>query len=358
MYPNSMKLLRLSFTATLKTFRRHMLRNVVSPPNVNSYNVVIRGFAAAGSLEPESWPNTMMISAKKKVAGLMSAMTEKGVEPNSDSLNEVIQGLCREWRTKEAEEVFEEMKRKGFAPDEKTYTSLIDLLCDYDDKTDKADKVLREMIDRGFSPSVVEYNKLIRAYCCYGYCQTQKLEKALEIKKEMVEKGFLPDAHAYSVLLRSKQIRSSMSEAFDLFREMLREGVEPMAFSLSLVTCNALIHGLGFLGRAEEALAILRGMAEMGLSPDTVCYTAVVFGFCRIGELRKAYDLKLEMDEMILSRKLAIHPLSGDVYWSLMGEEGGLLDEVNYTRVVNAYCDDCLMNCHTMLIRNNMLSMT
>ncbi|XP_057453148.1 pentatricopeptide repeat-containing protein At5g39710-like [Lotus japonicus] len=200
-----------------------------------------------------------------------------------------------------------------------------DLFCDRY-QSEKAYKVLREMIDRGFSPSVVEYNKLIDSYCSWGYCQTQDLVKVFEIKKEMLQKGFLLDADNYSMLLHSQP---TLSEAFDIFQEMLREGVEPMAYAYV-------------------------NLMDPYFIP----------GFYRIGELRKAYDLKLEMDEMLQSGDLAIQPLSGTAYWSLMGTEGGLLDEANYTSVINAYCADgevvkarTLLNevCHFIGVRESVI---
>ncbi|XP_057456289.1 pentatricopeptide repeat-containing protein At5g39710-like [Lotus japonicus] len=159
----------------------------------------------------------------------------------------------------------------------------------------------------------------------------------------MLRRGVLPKEYTYYNLMYAYCEKGEFSKAFHMHEEMIHKGFLPdffTRFSPSLVTCNALIHGLSFFGRAEEALEILRGMPEMGLFPDTVSYTAVVSGFCQIGELRKAYDLKMEMDEMLTSDTSDVRPLSGDVLRSLITEEGDLLDEVNYTSVINAYCAD------------------
>ncbi|XP_057454281.1 pentatricopeptide repeat-containing protein At5g39710-like isoform X3 [Lotus japonicus] len=141
--------MRLSSTATLKTFRQ-IFRNGMSPPSVNIYNFRIRGFAGAGNFESESALIVARCKEKKvrEAFGLWKAMTDKGVEPNLVSSNAVIQGLCEEERIEEAEEVVEEMNRKGLTPDENTYMSLFQLLCDRCE-ADKAYKVLSEMIVRG-----------------------------------------------------------------------------------------------------------------------------------------------------------------------------------------------------------------
>ncbi|XP_057456806.1 pentatricopeptide repeat-containing protein At5g39710-like [Lotus japonicus] len=382
-----MKLLRVSFTAAAKTFR-YVLRNGVSPPNVNAYNVMIRGFAAAAvNLESES--------AVGDASGLLKATTEKGVEP---TFNAIIQGLCREGSIIEAEKMLEEMNRKGLAPDERTYTSLIHLFCDKWQNV-KAHEVLNEMILRGFSPSIATYNDLLYVYCrgggtrveeavgilrgmaerglspdvvsyttiISGFCVfDQEVEKALEMKVEMVEKGILPNAATFSMLIRALCREGRLPEAFDLFREMLCGGFSPdkctylmlinaycaegefskvfhlndemihkgissnfvTGFSPSLVTYNALIHGCCVLRRVEDALGILRGMAELGLSPDAVGYNTVISGFCKIGEPGKAYKLMLEM----VGKN--IQWLDEDTYESLMED---LSDEDTYSSLMNEY---------------------
>ncbi|XP_057444920.1 pentatricopeptide repeat-containing protein At4g31850, chloroplastic-like [Lotus japonicus] len=365
----------------LKTFRA-MLRHGMPPPNV-----MIRGFAGAVNLQPES----------KEVGtafGLLKSMTEKSVVPNLVSFNAVVQGLCEEGRIEEAQKVVEEMNRKGLAPDENTYMSLFELLCDKR-KVDKARKVLSEMIDTGFSPSVatyknlihwskveeavgilrdmherglspdvVTYNTLISKFCTL---KEPELEKALEMKAEMVHKGILPDADTYYLLIRSLCLQQRLSEAFDLFREMLRAGVSPekktyaglmnayrlegqfsKAFQLqdemihkgflpgispTHVTYNTIIHGLCLLDRAEEALGILRGMPKIGLSPDAVSYCTVISGFCRIREPGKAYKLKVEMDKKRISW-LGLWGLYEDTHKSVMQ---GLSDEDTFSNLMSDY---------------------
>ncbi|XP_057448454.1 pentatricopeptide repeat-containing protein At5g39710-like [Lotus japonicus] len=69
-------------------------------------------------------------------------------------------------------------------------------------------------------------------------------------------------------------------------------------------------------------------MTEMGLSPDGVSYNTVISGFCRIEELRKAYDLMREMDAK------CNWWLDKDVHISLM-EDLSYLDP--YSSLINGY---------------------
>ncbi|XP_057424697.1 pentatricopeptide repeat-containing protein At5g39710-like [Lotus japonicus] len=300
----------------------------------------------------------------------------------------------------EAEEVLEEMYHKGLTPHERTYTCLIHSFCQ-ESRASKAVKVFREMIDRGFSPSLDTYNAVIQTNAFAGtgievaleilrempergltadavsYCHVicalllppeEKLGKAFEMKKDMDDKGILPDSVTYEVLIDNLCWVGRLSEAFDLFREMLhRGGFSPdehtyfnlmncyclqgefskafhlhhemvhkgflpdfvTGFSPSLVTYNALIYGYCSLGRVQEALEIFRGMPEMGLSPDTVSYRQVISGLCKIREPVKAYELKLEMD-----KKRSCLSLNEDTYETLMEQ---LSDEDTYSSLINDY---------------------
>ncbi|XP_057454294.1 pentatricopeptide repeat-containing protein At5g39710-like [Lotus japonicus] len=232
-----------------------ILRNRLLP-----LKVIIPGFAAAGNLQPESNKVSGLWNLKartEKDVGRIREVAEKTNQKGLVSFNATatIQDLCGKGRMEEAEEVFEEMNRKGLALDQRTYTSLIHMFC-HQEEVDKAYKVLSEMIDRGFSPSVATYNKLVRAYCeedrvreaagilrvmadrglspdvdiyntviTWGGDQELELDTALEFKAKMVEKGILPHADTYSWLIVSLCFERRLSEAFDLFREMLRGGL-------------------------------------------------------------------------------------------------------------------------------------
>ncbi|XP_057450568.1 pentatricopeptide repeat-containing protein At5g39710-like [Lotus japonicus] len=347
-----MKLLLVSFTATLKTFR-HMVRYGVSPPKVNGYNnVMIRGFSAAGNLK----------SGGKTVAevfGLLEATTEKGLVPDAMAFTSEI-GLMFHWlKPDKASKVYCQMIDSGVTPTVDTYKTLVDGYCSYN-MADEALVILRDMAERGFSLHA-SLGSVISALC-----RVEQLDKAFELKMEMFEKkGILPDNNGYSALILGLYQQGRLSEALDLFREMVRSGVLPDEYTYSLlmdtcrltgefskafhlhdemiqksltdfvtgfspfvVTYNALIHGYCFLGRFVEAMGILRGMAEMGLPPDAVSYSTVISWFHRNRELGKAYELKVEMDEK-------------DIWWldentreSLMKD---LSDVDTYTSVMNDY---------------------
>ncbi|XP_057430238.1 pentatricopeptide repeat-containing protein At5g39710-like [Lotus japonicus] len=315
-------------------------------------------------LAPDCETYNALICGMCKVRNMLCAvelydqMRVRGLSPNERTYMSLIDLLCTWWLDK-AYKVFNEMIASGFLPSVATYNKFITAYLS-SERVEQALGIFSAMAERGLSPDLVSYNAVISKFC-----QDGELEKALEIKAETVEKGILPDDVTYSALIQALCLQGSLPEAFDLFLEMLRGDVSPsnstytrlmyayclvgefsMAFHLhdemrhrgflpdfviqfspSLVTFNALIHGLCSLERVDEALGILRGMPEMGLSPDAVSYNTVLFGFCQIRELKKAYELKVEMDEKIIW-------LDEYTYESLME---GLSDEVTYSSLLNDY---------------------
>jgi pentatricopeptide repeat protein len=89
---------------TLKAYMRMLASGVC--PNAYTYAVLIRGLVGDGKF---------LKDAKKYLLEMM----EKGMRPNAETYAAVFEGLVREEKVDEAVNLLEEMKGKGFVPDEK-----------------------------------------------------------------------------------------------------------------------------------------------------------------------------------------------------------------------------------------------
>ncbi|XP_057449933.1 pentatricopeptide repeat-containing protein At5g39710-like [Lotus japonicus] len=350
---NPMNLL-LSRTV-LKTLRRQMM--------VPNGTVMIRGFAGAGNLQTES--------NKAGEAGLWKATTTQ--KPNSVSFNAAIQRFCAEGRITEAEEVLQEMNRKGLAPDETTYTSLIHLFTKY--QVYKVHKVMCDMIFSGFLPSVATYNDLVLAYCRVG-----SVDQALRVLRDMVDKGVDPNLVSFNAVLEVLSRQHRWEDSEPLVEEMHRRGLAPhettyksliinhcnkwqvddaykllsqmiaSGFSPSVAIYNHLVRAYCIEDRVEEAVRIFRGMAERGLSPDAESYNTLITKFCEDKELEKAIEMKTEMVEKgILPDAITFSSLiqalcpqrrlsqAFDLFQEML--RGGVLPgQLTYHCLINAYC--------------------
>ncbi|XP_057444910.1 pentatricopeptide repeat-containing protein At5g39710-like [Lotus japonicus] len=266
----------------------------------------------------------------REALGILRCLIERGFEPNLISFNALVQGFCGKGKMEEAEELLQEMNQKGLALDDKTYTSLIHLFCNKG-KVEKAFEMKAEMVHKGILPDADTYGPLIGSLCLQ-----QTLSEAFDLFQEMLRRGVSPDNKTYTGLMSAYRLQAQFSKAFHLQDEMIHKGFLPdfvTGISTSHVTYNAIIHGLCLLDRAEEALEILRGMPEIGLSPDAVSYSTVIFGFCRIRELGKAYKLKVEMDKKSISW-LGLWGLYDDIDKSVMQ---GLSHEDTFSNLMSDY---------------------
>ncbi|CAL5208746.1 unnamed protein product [Lathyrus oleraceus] len=95
---------------THKAYMRMLASGVF--PNAYTYAVLIRGLAVN---------DKFLKDAKKYVV----EMFEKGMRPNAETYAAVFEGLVREEKVDEAVQLLEEMKGKGFVPDEKAVKEVL-----------------------------------------------------------------------------------------------------------------------------------------------------------------------------------------------------------------------------------------
>lgn len=87
----------------LKAYMRMLASGVC--PNAYTYTVLVKGLASDAKF---------LKDAKKYLLEMM----EKGMRPNAETYGAVFEGLVTEEKIDEAEKLLEEMKGKGFVPDE------------------------------------------------------------------------------------------------------------------------------------------------------------------------------------------------------------------------------------------------
>lgn len=94
----------------LKAYMRMLASGVW--PNAYTYTVLIKGLA---------FDAKFLKDAKKYLLEMM----EKGMRPNAETYTAVFEGLVKEEKIDEAKKLLEEMKGKGFVPDEKAVKEVL-----------------------------------------------------------------------------------------------------------------------------------------------------------------------------------------------------------------------------------------
>ncbi|KAF7822618.1 putative pentatricopeptide repeat-containing protein [Senna tora] len=125
------------------------------------------------------------------------------------------------------------------------------------------------------------------------------LNAFLNCKEYEKMRGFLsgineygtPDACTYNILINACCIGGDIDQAWDVFDEMLRNGVYP-----TVVTFGTLVHGLCLSGQLQEALKLKEDMMrKFNLKPNAFLYTTLLKGLCQVEELSWAFRIKDEM---------------------------------------------------------------
>ncbi|CAI9112400.1 OLC1v1012848C1 [Oldenlandia corymbosa var. corymbosa] len=154
-------------------------------------------------------------------------MCKRGVSPNSCSFESMVVGYCRLKRVMEADRWLVAMLERGYLVDNATCTLVMDVFCETDcinralwifgtlcDIGDarNAYKLLKTGFESGFSADLVTYTVLISESC-----KRADLRQALAFLTKMVKSGIMPDVHVYTTLISAFCKENRMCESEKLF---------------------------------------------------------------------------------------------------------------------------------------------
>jgi len=215
------------------------------------------------------------------------------MRPNIVTYNTLIDACRRSGELGIALDVRDEMRRKGIAPDARTYTSLISSVArkrsmtkwrhfSSDQKVelylgasdpDMAFSLLDEMIIDGINPNAHTYCALIDV--C-GRCQRPEMAlKGLRmmLRTKKVNDESLNEVGAWTAAIDACGKTARLDTAIKLFYSMERFGSVPNS-----VTCGCLLDSLLKADpiRTSDTLEVLRYMEEHSILPTEVTYTSLL----------------------------------------------------------------------------------
>lgn len=199
-------------------------RNLECRPSIRSYNILFTAFLSRGKntyinhvymetirclfkqmvndgIEPDIFSLNSMIKGyilSNHVNDALRIFHQMGVVynclPNSFSYDYLIHGLCAQGRTKNARELCDEMKRKGFVPSSKSYNSLVNALA-LNGEVEETVKNLWEMIEKQRPVDFITYRTVLDEICRRG-----RAGEAMKLLKELQNKNLI-DGYTYTKLL-------------------------------------------------------------------------------------------------------------------------------------------------------------
>ncbi|CAL2228700.1 unnamed protein product [Prunus armeniaca] len=301
---------------------------------------------------------------------LLTVSSHKG-RVSCRSVSICIRFLGRQGRIKEALCVFEEMESKfGCKPDNLVYNNMLYVLCKKESSGHLIDFALA-VFRRIESPDTYSYSNMLVGLCKFG-----RFETAVEVFGDMCKSGLVPTRSAVNVLIGDlclfsakegavEKVRvkdpyrtftilvpkvggnsDAIQPAVGVFWEVYKLGLLPSAFVII-----RLISGLCQLGKAEEAVKVLKAVEGKKLSCVEEGYCIVMKALCEHCYVDEASKLFGRMLSHSMKPKLAVynHVITmlcklGNVddaerVFKIMNKNRCLPDGMTYSALIHAYCE-------------------
>ncbi|XP_058755449.1 pentatricopeptide repeat-containing protein At2g15980-like [Vicia villosa] len=243
----------------------------VVTPNVHTFNTLMLCCYQNGLME--------------KVEEIWGEMCEMNCDPNAYSYSLLMTAFCEGGRMGDCEKMWKEMRKKEIEPDVVSFNTIIGGFCKIGD-VGKAEEFFREMGLVGIDATVSTCENLVK-----GYCNVEDVDSAVLVYKDMCRKDFRPDALILDMVVRLLCDRGRVEEGMEFFRS----GVAKFDMVPKEKSYEALIKGLSFEGRMEEALKLQAEMVGKGFELSSTIYEAFIDGYIRQGNEGMAEALKKEM---------------------------------------------------------------
>jgi pentatricopeptide repeat protein len=306
---------------------------VCPPPNLRSFNIMLKGYAKNGLLQDAlnlteemktlgslcgdagRWwdhvtTNTLVQTAvvardfelAQNILDEYTVSKERKKElrcydhPNADAYTTLMDGYAKNGQLKEAISLLKIMKNRNLEPNEYHYSCLIGSLA-RKRKIDQAEKMLAHVrsagvIDRKHQRAI--YNAYISGLVKVKGRNLSKnadddhdkyVDKALLILREMIDQRIMPDANTVSIILDGfgHCLRPRMKEAVALVEKLETQKIIP---TNHIRVTTALIRVCGSCNNLDGAITCFRRISH----PDVAAINALIDAAVRTGKEKVAIE--------------------------------------------------------------------
>ncbi|XP_023769758.1 pentatricopeptide repeat-containing protein At3g04130, mitochondrial [Lactuca sativa] len=210
-----------------------------------------------------------------------------GLEKNTESMNLLLDTLCKENKVEQARKIFLELK-SCIPPTPHTFNIFIHGWCKVK-RVDEAHWTIQEMKGYGFSPSVITYSTIIKSYC-----QDSEFVKVYELLDEMKVHNCPPNVVTFTIIMCYLTKFGEFEEALGIPEKMKSFGCEP-----DTLFYNSLIHTLAKSGKIQEAIYVFEvEMARFKVSRNTSTFNTMIAMFCHHGKDEEAMNVVKNMGNL------------------------------------------------------------
>ncbi|KAJ6753129.1 PPR CONTAINING PLANT-LIKE PROTEIN [Salix koriyanagi] len=286
-------------------------------------------------------------------------MLSKGLLPDADIYNMLLQQFCHTKNLKKVRELLGVITRKTASLTISSYRSYVRLMClegkvDYalslkkiivqESKSDsiilynilifyllsagkimQVKKVLNELQEEGFLLNEVTYNFLV-----YGFSKCKDVSTGMHYLSAMISKELRPSYRSLNTVITSLCDIGELDKVLELSRQ-----IELKGWILGSIAQNSIVEGLLFQDKVEAAKQFLDRMVYKGLTPQSVRYDNIIKRFCCLGRQDKAVDLL-----------------------NVMLKKGNMPSSTSYDSVIRGFCSrnqlNQAMDFHTEMLDRNL----
>ncbi|KHN12515.1 Pentatricopeptide repeat-containing protein [Glycine soja] len=271
----------------------------------------------------------------------------------------LICGFCNMGSTGKADTLFRDMLSKGLTPDDELCNIIIQGHCHVNDLR-KVGELLGFAIRKDWELSLTSYKNLVRLVCRKG-----RVQFALSLKNLMLAQCPLDGLIIYNILMFYLLKDGNSLDVNKILTEM-----EEKKVVLDEVGHNFLVYGFLQCRDLSSSLHYLTTMISKGLKPSNRSLRKVISKLCDAGNLKKALKLSQEMrlrgwmhDSSIQTSIVESLLLCGNIqgaetFLDRMGEESLTPDDINYDYLIKCFCQHGRLNkavhlMNTMLKKHN-----
>lgn len=224
----------------------------------------------------------------KDVVKTFDDLGDFGLDKHVDSMNLLLDTLCKEKRVELAREVFLELKA-NIPPNAHTFNIFVHGWCKAG-RIDEANWTILEMKGYGIRPCVITYSTILQAYC-----NQFNFRKVNELLDEMKAQGCPPNVVTYTTVMHSLAKSQQFEEALQIFERMKTSGCK-----LDVLMYNSLIHILGKANQLSKAIHVFElEMRLDGIIPNVSTYNTMISVLCHYSQEQSALNVLREMENSV-----------------------------------------------------------
>lgn len=261
-----------------------------------------------------------------------------GRQFGSDEFNVLLRVFCTQRQMKEAKSVFNKMYLR-FPSNTKTMNILLLGFKESGDIT-SVELFFHEMVKRGFKPNNVTYSIRIDAYCKKG-C----FDDGLRLLEEMERVNCLATLETITTLIHGAGIARNVTRAWELFNNLSTRMLYP-----DVGAYNAMISVLVKCRQVDSAVNLMNEMIEKDMTPDGITYHTLFHGLMKsdgIEAVRGLYE-KMVLQNFVPDTRTAVmlmkffcgnrHVDLGLNLWDYLMEKGSCPHDHALALLVTSLC--------------------